>query len=133
MILDVAGNIRKIRIARHLSQDQLAELACLNRVTIAKYEAGKVEPGAQALSRIANALDVSVDQLLWTQYPNEHVEDPYTVRERPAPKTVEARILSAGIDRMPEAERERALNLMRQIFVDYADYFEDSEGESDDT
>lgn len=65
MVLDVAGNIRKLRIAAHLSQDQLAELACLNRVTVAKYESGRVEPGAQALSRIAIALGVSVDSLLY--------------------------------------------------------------------
>ena len=62
--LDVGENIRDIRKLRGLNQDQLAEMACLNRVTIAKYESGKVEPGAKALGRIADALEVTVDVLL---------------------------------------------------------------------
>ena len=61
---DVGENIRTIRKRRGLNQDELAELARLNRVTIAKYESGKVEPGAQALSRLADVLDVTVDDLL---------------------------------------------------------------------
>jgi transcriptional regulator with XRE-family HTH domain len=56
--------IREIRKKRGYNQDELAEMASLNRVTIAKYEAGKVEPGARALGRIADALEVTVDQLL---------------------------------------------------------------------
>lgn len=43
------------------------------------------------------------------------------------PRTPEARILSAGIDKMPPEDRERALNLVRQIFVQYAAYFERKE------
>lgn len=62
--LDAGEQIKEIRKLRGMSQDQLAELASLNRVTIAKYESGRVEPGAQSLSRIADALDVSVDDLL---------------------------------------------------------------------
>ena len=62
--LEVGENIRNIRKARDLNQDQLAEMACLNRVTVAKYESGKVEPGAKALCRMADALKVSVDTLL---------------------------------------------------------------------
>ncbi len=56
--------IHNRRREKHLTQDQLAELASLNRVTIAKYESGRVEPGAQALIRIAKALEISVDQLV---------------------------------------------------------------------
>ncbi len=64
MYQDVGVAIRELRKKRGLNQDQLAELASLNRVTIAKYETGKVEPGAQSLSRIADALEVSVDEIL---------------------------------------------------------------------
>ena len=85
MVLDVAGNIRKLRIAAHLSQDQLAELACLNRVTVAKYESGRVEPGAQALSRIATALGVSVDSLLYL----DDEQDGTTILSATGPAVVE--------------------------------------------
>lgn len=72
---DVGENIRDIRKLRGLNQDQLAELACLNRVTVAKYESGKVEPGAKALCRIADALDVTVDMLLG-RVPPEQLPQP---------------------------------------------------------
>lgn len=63
-LIDTGERIRALRKQRGLNQDQLAELASLNRVTVAKYEAGRVEPGAQALVRIADALDVTVDEIL---------------------------------------------------------------------
>ena len=62
--VDTGERIRHFRRMRNLSQDELAELASLNRVTVAKYESGKVEPGAQSLGRIADALEVSTDDLL---------------------------------------------------------------------
>ena len=64
MYKDTGEAIRELRQKRNISQDELAELTALNRVTIAKYESGKVEPGAKALSRIADALEVSVDEIL---------------------------------------------------------------------
>ena len=61
---DIGKRIAEIRRDRGLNQDQLAELAMIHRVTLAKYETGVVEPGAFALSRIADALGVSTDELL---------------------------------------------------------------------
>ncbi len=61
---DIGKRIAQIRRDRGYSQDQLAELAMLHRVSLAKYETGAVEPGAFALSRIADALNVSTDELL---------------------------------------------------------------------
>lgn len=73
--------IRDLRVSRGLSQDQLAELATLNRVTVAKYEAGRIEPGAQALARLADALDVSVDELLGRVEPAPE-DEALAIRER---------------------------------------------------
>ena len=64
MNTDIGKRIAQIRRDRGYSQDQLAELAMLHRVSLAKYETGAVEPGAFALSRIADALNVSTDELL---------------------------------------------------------------------
>ena len=64
MVLDIGKKIAELRRERNINQEQLAEMANLSRVTIAKYESGRIEPGAQALSRIADALSVSTDELL---------------------------------------------------------------------
>ena len=61
---DIGKRIAELRRERKLSQEELAELAMLHRVTVAKYETGQVEPGANAIGRIADALGVSADELL---------------------------------------------------------------------
>jgi len=63
-VVEIGKRIQECRRARGLSQDELAELALLNRVTVAKYESGKVEPGVRAMLRIAAALEMSVGELL---------------------------------------------------------------------
>ena len=120
--VDVGEKIRLARVNMRLTQEELAELARLNRVTVAKYEAGKVEPGAQALSRIADALEVTVDELLGRS------DEPQQPRQA-TPHTAEARILAAGIDKMPEKDRKRALEIMNLMFDQYSNYFE---GKDDD-
>lgn len=61
---DIGRRISEMRRERGYNQEQLAEMALLNRVTLARYETGVIEPGALALSRIADALNVSADELL---------------------------------------------------------------------
>ncbi len=61
---DIGKRIASIRRDRGFSQEQLSEMALVNRVTLARYETGIIEPGALALSRIADALNVSTDELL---------------------------------------------------------------------
>ena len=104
---------------RGLNQEQLAELASLNRVTVAKYESGRVEPGAQALARIADALEVSTDTLLGR---SEEVPD-----LPPRPRTPEARIISGGIDRLPKEQREQVLNVVRAMFAQHPELFSGGE------
>jgi len=61
---NIGKRIAELRRERGLNQEELAELAMLHRVTVAKYETGQVEPGASAISRIADALGVSADIIL---------------------------------------------------------------------
>ena len=80
---DTGERIKNIRKKRNLNQDQLAELASLNRVTIAKYESGRVEPGAQALARIADALEVTTDALLGrSEEEKKEITENDMIRER---------------------------------------------------
>lgn len=61
---DVGKRIAAIRRERGYNQEELAEMALISRVTLARYETGVIEPGVTALSRIADALNVSTDELL---------------------------------------------------------------------
>ena len=61
---NIGHRIAELRRERGLNQDELAELSSVHRVTIAKYETGQIEPGAQVIARIADALGVSADEIL---------------------------------------------------------------------
>ena len=108
MALDIGKRIAELRRERGLNQEQLAELALLSRVTIAKYESGRVEPGAQALSRIADALEVTTDTILGRSEDNQESKD--------QPSTIEAQIVSAGMDKLPKEQREMILNMVCAMF-----------------
>ena len=62
--LQVAGQVREIRKARHLSQRQLAGRMQVPRTYISKIENGKAIPTLGSLERLADALGVDVRQLV---------------------------------------------------------------------
>jgi transcriptional regulator with XRE-family HTH domain len=62
--LQVAGQVREIRRARHLSQRQLAGRMMVPRTYISKIENGKAIPTLGSLQRLATALEVNVCQLV---------------------------------------------------------------------
>ena len=62
--LKVAGQVRDIRRARHLSQRQLAGRMEVPRTYISKIENGKAIPTLGSLERLAAALGVDVCQLV---------------------------------------------------------------------
>jgi transcriptional regulator with XRE-family HTH domain len=62
--LKVAGQVKEIRLARHLSQRQLAGRMQVPRTYISKIENGKAIPTLGSLERLAEALGVDVRQLI---------------------------------------------------------------------
>ena len=117
-MLRTGEKIREIRMQRGYNQEQLAELANLNRVTIAKYESGKVEPGAQALDRIADALEVTVDELLGRK---ETVStDPWDPEEMGAgdQDAQNVRILARGVSKLSPENRQKLLDVARALFAE---------------
>ena len=62
--LQVAGQVRELRRARHLSQRQLAGRMMVPRTYISKIENGKAIPTLGSLERLATALGVDVRQLV---------------------------------------------------------------------
>ncbi|MGA3371897.1 MAG: helix-turn-helix transcriptional regulator [Terracidiphilus sp.] len=62
--LKVAGQVKEIRRARHMSQRQLAGRMQVPRTYISKIENGKAIPTLGSLARLADALGVDVRQLV---------------------------------------------------------------------
>lgn len=57
-------NLRVIRKQKGLTQAQLSAASGINRVSIAKYETGISVPSLKTAERLADALGVTVDQLI---------------------------------------------------------------------
>lgn len=61
---NLAQNIRRLREARSLSQQQIAKLSGIPRPTWASLETGTANPTLAVLSKAANALNVSIEELV---------------------------------------------------------------------
>ncbi len=60
----VGANVKKIRLAKGITQEQLAELAGLNRTHMYRLESGKQSMTLRTLKIIADALLVKVRDLI---------------------------------------------------------------------
>ena len=62
----LSENIKTLRKARGLSQQELAERLHMVRQTVSKWEQGLSVPDAAMLVQLAECLEVSVEELLGT-------------------------------------------------------------------
>lgn len=64
MSLNLANNIRQLREARGLTQQQMSKVSSIPRPTWANLESGAANPTISVLVKVASALQVSVEELL---------------------------------------------------------------------
>ena len=112
----IGDRIKYLRKQANLTQSQLAERLNLSQATIASWENGTRRPDLDLLPVLAETFGVSVDELLG----REDAED------RP-PRTIEARIVSFGMDQLPQDERDRIINVLQAMYANNPDLFKRSE------
>ena len=98
--------------------------------TISAWKIGTRSPKAPTIIVIANYFGVSVEWIMGFDVDRNHKQKDYNIelKERVDQlQTIEARILATGIDSMPKEQREQALTIMKTIFVQYADHFDNKE------
>lgn len=106
--------LKEIRESKGISQRQAALGLNLSPTVYNRYENGLREPSNALLLVIADYFGVSVDELLG----RETNDDPSNI-----PKTPEARIIAAGVDKMAKEDRERILKMAKLMFDSTDDYF----------
>lgn len=57
-------NIRKIRVAKKMTQTEFAELFELKRTALGSYEEGRAEAKVDTVIKVADYFKLSLDQLL---------------------------------------------------------------------
>lgn len=59
-----AANLRRLRLAQHLSQEELAELSGLHRTYVGSVERGERNISIDNMERLAGALSVDIREML---------------------------------------------------------------------
>lgn len=62
--MEFSTQLKKLRTEKKLSQDALAEQLFISRQSISKYETGESTPDLENLIKIADILEVSLDELV---------------------------------------------------------------------
>ena len=98
-------------------QKDLAEYTNVTTSTVSGWIHGISYPRADAMEKIAMFFGVPTSKIIGEHKGEEDFQG--------LPRTNEARILAAGIDKLPKEQREQALSVIRAMFTKYADYFEE--------
>ncbi|MFO0615993.1 MAG: XRE family transcriptional regulator [Polyangiaceae bacterium] len=78
----LAANVKQLREARNLTQDQISKSSGLPRATWANVESGAANPTLAVLHKLAHALSVSFEELLAAPSPSAKYYPRATLHER---------------------------------------------------
>ena len=118
--MTIADRIRNRRLELGLSVDDLAALLNKNRATVYRYESNYIKTYSHdVIELLAKALQPT--PAYFSGYDDKPPDDP-------VPKTIEARIVSGGMDKLPQEQREQILNVVRAMFTQHPELFNDEEG-----
>ena len=121
LTLTVGEKIHALRIKNNMTMDDLARELGVQRSAINKYEKGiVVNLKRSTISALCRVFGVSPSYFL-----DENTPAPV---ESSAPQTLEARIVSGGMDKLPQEQREQILNVVRAMFIQHPELFNNEEG-----
>ena len=78
----IGENIKKIRLAKNISQADFAKLFDLARASVGAYEEGRSEPKIETIIQIANTFSLSIDVLLKRELSVSEIYSMSTVNEK---------------------------------------------------
>lgn len=119
---ELGVSIKTHRMSRHITQAELAKRIGVSSSAIAMYETGKREPDLDLCESIADALNISMHDLLGY---DPYARDPNIVLDygmRPIPHNAiypETVLMSSVMDKMPEEDRKEVLKLFKIAFKKY--------------
>ena len=126
----IGDRIRYLRKQRGYSQQQLANKLDITQGAISQWENNQTFPGSEQLSAIANLFNITIDELMGRNEPAQPAKENdmelyATIGKQvvdmaqsysQAPKTLEARIVSFGMDQLPQEEREKILSILQTMY-----------------
>ena len=127
----LSEKIKTLRISQGLTQTEFAKRLFVTPAAVSQWEKGKTFPDMERLMKIAREFSVPLDYFSEDDPSSKKYTEAELIKQQlliklgaDQPKTPEAKILAKGIDKLPKAQREQALNVVRAMSAQYADYFE---------
>lgn len=114
----IGQRIRTMRLSRGMTQADLAKAINQSQSSITMYETGKREPDFETLEALADVFNVPLISfvdgggVVSVSHPSEE------------PKNEDIRLLIRGLNRLSPAQVEQAKNMMRIMFSEYSEFFE---------
>ena len=107
----IGDRIKEARIALGYSAEQVAAFLNVSPATVYRYENGDISKlPSKFIQPLAEFLCVTPAWLMgWS-------DDQLPANSPDPPRTVEARSLAKGIDKMPKEQREAILNMMMGLY-----------------
>ena len=116
--------IRELRKRADLQQKELAAEVGVSVATVSDWETQKKDPSGERLKRLAEIFGVDPLVILGRGVPEVSPE------QAAAPRTLEARIVSFGMDQLPQSEREKILSILQTMYDNNPALFK--KGENDE-
>ena len=107
--------LRTVRKSHDMTQEGLGDAIGQSAGSIGMYENGKRMPDRETLEAIADVFNIGTQSLLYQEPTGEDIEEYVNI----LPKTEEARILSKGIDQLPEEQRKQAVAMFDLMFAKF--------------
>jgi len=105
-------------------QKDLADYVGAKTTTVSGWTRGVSYPRADAMEKIALFFGIPTSRLVGQIHDDSNTSIP----ESSAPQTLEARIVSGGMDKLPQEQREQILNVVRAMFIQHPELFDSEEG-----
>lgn len=118
--------VRELRKSAGMQQKELAALVGVSIATVSDWETQKKNPSGERLKRLSEIFNCNPLVILGVMQPTNDDAD------IAAPKTPEARLVSFGMDQLPQAEREKILSVLRIMYMNNPKLFRE-ETSNDDT
>ena len=117
--------VKELRKRADLQQQELADMVGVARPTVSEWETQKKDPSGERLKRLSEIFEVDPLVILGRGTPE------ITKQQADAPQTLEARIVSFGMDQLPEPERQKILSMLQVMYNNNPNLFK--RGNDDDT
>lgn len=107
MAISFGKTMKEIREQHGWTLEEMAQKLNTTKQALSKYERGERTPKVTVAAKFADKLGIPLEQLIG-------LEEVEKIEE--VPQTIEAKILSKGVDRLPKEQREQALAMFKLMF-----------------